>query len=248
MASQDRRDLPDFLDYLSSIDRLPFSRKRLLEIVAGATALGAIAPGAARGAVRHYTTMAAPSATPADTLVVAAPATPSTLDPESNVDIQTTDAIGMLYDSLIKFRTITDPQNPNVRREDLSFHSNEKYGWAVEGKLAESWELTKGGRKVIFTLKKGIKSNWGNQLTAKDVKYTWDRHFALKGVGGFFIGVLKLKSPDAVKVEGPYTISFETDNPNPVMLTMMANLYNPIFDATQCRRWPSRATSGRSIS
>jgi len=236
MASQDRRDLPELLDYLSSIEGLPFSRRRLFELAAGATALGAFAPGVARGATRQFTTLAAPSATPADTLVVAAPATPSTLDPESNVDIQTTDAIGMLYDSLIKFREIKDPQNPNVRREDLSFHKDEKYGWAVEGKLATSWELTKGGRKAIFTLKKGIKSNWGNELTAKDVKYTWDRHFALKGVGGFFIGVLKLKSPDAVKVEGPYTISFETDNPNPVMLTMMVNLYNPIFDGTKMKQ------------
>jgi len=108
--------------------------------------------------------------------------------------------------------------------------------------------LTKGGRKVIFTLKKGIKSNWGNELTAKDVKYTWDRHFALKGVGGFFIGVLKLKSPDAVKVEGPYTISFETDNPNPVMLTMMVNLYNPIFDGTKMQQVAKPGTSGRSTS
>src|SRR5438477_13211112 len=118
MASQDRRDLPDLLDYLSSIDRLPFSRKRLFEMVAGATALGAIAPGAARGAARHYTRMAAPSATAADTLVVAVPATPSTLDPDTNVDIQTTDAIGMLYDSLMQFPEVKAPQNPNVRRDD----------------------------------------------------------------------------------------------------------------------------------
>lgn len=233
MESRDRRDLPDLLDYLPSLDQLPFSRRRLLGMVAGATALGAIAPRMAQGATSRYTGTAALSATPSDILVVAAPATPSSLDSEFNVDIQTTDAIGMLYDSLVKFREITDPQNANVRREDLSFHKNEKYGWALEGKLAESWELQKGGAKAIFHLKKGIKSNWGNQLTAKDVKYTWDRHFALKGVGGFFIGVLKLPNPASVKVEGPYTVSFETPKPNPVMLTMMANLFNPIFDSTK---------------
>jgi peptide/nickel transport system substrate-binding protein len=141
----------------------------------------------------------------------------------------------MLYDSLVRFRPIRDPQNPNVRREDLAFHKNEKYGWALESKLASSWELEKGGAKAIFHLRKGVKSNWGNELTAKDVKYTWDRHFALKGVGGFFIGVLKLPNPASVKVEGPYTVSFETPRPNPVMLTMMVNLYNPIFDSTKLR-------------
>jgi peptide/nickel transport system substrate-binding protein len=209
-------------------------RRRLLALTAGLTGLGVLA-GAQRGfaAPARRTAPTFESATPKDTLVVAAPATPSSLDSEYNVDIQTTDAIGMLYDSLIQFRAIRDPQNGNVRREDLAFHKNEKYGWALEGKLASSWELQKGGAKAIFNLKKGIKSNWGNELTAKDVKYTWDRHFALKGVGGFFIGVLKLPNPGSVKVEGPYTVSFETPKPNPVMLTMMVNLYNPIFDSTK---------------
>ena len=104
-------------------------------------------------------------------------------------ELYLTDAIGMLYDSLVRFRPVKDSEDSAVRREDLAFHPTMKYGWALEGKLAQSWELTKGGRKAIFHLKKGIKSNWGNELTAKDVKWTWDRHFALKGVGGFFIGV-----------------------------------------------------------
>jgi len=229
----DRRPLVGLLESLAGDEEVSFDRRRLLAATAGiggAALLGAH-PGAA--ALRRLARSAAEAGTPSDTLVVAAPATPSTLDPESNVDIQTTDAIGMLYDSLVKFREIPDPTNKNVRREDLAFHPNEKYGWALEGKLAESWELQNGNRKAVFHLKKGIKSNWGNELTAKDVKWTWDRHFALKGVGGFFINVLKLPNKDAVKVEGPYTISFQTKHPNPVMLTMMANLYNPIFDSTK---------------
>jgi peptide/nickel transport system substrate-binding protein len=173
--------------------------------------------------------------TPSDTLVVVAPATPSSLDSEFNVDIQTTDAIGMLYDSLVEFATIPDPGDRDVRREDLAIHKNERYGWALRPKLATSWELADGGAKAIFHLRKGVKSNWGNELTADDVKYTWDRHFALKGVGGFFIGVLKLPNPQSVKVEGPYTVSFRTPHPNPVMLTMMVNLYNPIFDSKKMK-------------
>ena len=224
----------ELLEYLGRRANAGLSRRELLAFTAGATGLAALTR-ASRGFAAPLGAGVAriEVSTPKDTLVVAAPATPSSLDSEFNVDIQTTDAIGMLYDSLIQFKAIRDPQNPNVRREDLSFHKTEKYGWAVGGKLAESWEITKGGRKVVFQLKKGIKSSWGNELTAKDVKYTWDRHFALKGVGGFFIGVLKLPNPESVKIEGPYAISFETPKPNPVMLTMMVNLYNPIFDATK---------------
>jgi peptide/nickel transport system substrate-binding protein len=224
----------ELLEYMERRGKAGLSRRELLALTVGATGFAALTRANRGFAAPLGADVAGIEAkTPKDTLVVAAPATPSSLDSEFNVDIQTTDAIGMLYDSLIEFKTIRDPQNPNVRREDLAFHKTEKYGWAIEGKLAEGWEITKGGRKVIFQLKKGIKSNWGNGLTAKDVKYTWDRHFALKGVGGFFIGVLKLPNPDAVKVEGPYTVSFETPNPNPVMLTMMVNLFNPIFDSTK---------------
>ena len=229
-----RQHQREVVELLANADRLGLSRRQLLALVAGAggiAALGRTARGLA--APLQSQLFAAESATPSGTLVVAAPATPSSLDSEFNVDIQTTDAVGMLYDSLVKFRAIPDPDNSNVRREDLAFHKNEKYGWALEGKLAESWHLEKNGRKAVFQLRKGVKSNWGNELTAKDVKYTWDRHFALKGVGGFFIGVLKLPNPNSVKVEGPYTVSFETPKPNPVMLTMMVNLYNPIFDSTK---------------
>ena len=59
MESHDRRDLPDLLDYLPSLDQLPFSRRRLLGMVAGATALGAIAPRMAQGATSRYTGTAA---------------------------------------------------------------------------------------------------------------------------------------------------------------------------------------------
>jgi peptide/nickel transport system substrate-binding protein len=229
-----RQHQREVVELLANADRLGLSRRQLLALAAsagGIAVLGRATRGLAAPMQRHV--FAAESATPSGTLVVAAPATPSSLDSEFNVDIQTTDAIGMLYDSLVKFKTIRDPDNAHVRREDLAFHKNEKYGWALEAKLAESWHLEKGGRKAVFQLRKGVKSNWGNELTAKDVKYTWDRHFALKGVGGFFIGVLKLPNPSSVKVEGPYTVSFETPQPNPVMLTMMVNLYNPIFDSTK---------------
>lgn len=231
MDLYDRSELEELLEHMDRVDPAGFDRRRFLTILGGAAAAGAALAGPA-AAGRSLRAMVE-AKTPADTLVVAAPGTPSTLDAEFDVNIQTTDAIGMLYDSLVQFRPVKDSEDPAVRREDLAFHPREKYGWALEGKLARSWELTKGGRKAIFHLKRGVKSNWGNELTAKDVKWTWDRHFALKGVGGFFIGVLKLESPDAVRVEGPYSVSFETRNPNPVMLTMMVNLYNPIFDSTK---------------
>jgi peptide/nickel transport system substrate-binding protein len=226
----EREGLAELAERVAELEGRSFDRRKFLAAGAAGVAGAAIVGPAAAGRARQ---MAAEAKTPANVLVVAAPGTPSTLDSEFDVNIQTTDAIGMLYDSLVEFRRVRDRENRNVWREDLAFHPNERYGWALRPKLATSWELTKGGRKAIFHLRRGVKSNWGNELTARDVKYTWDRHFALKGVGGFFINVLKLESPAAVKVEGPYSVSFETRNPNPVLLTMMVNLYNPIYDSTK---------------
>ena len=51
----------------------------------------------------------------------------------------------------------------------------------MKGKLAESWELDPSGKRAVFKLREGVKSNWGNELTAEDVKWTWDRKFGLGG-------------------------------------------------------------------
>jgi hypothetical protein len=127
MSSRDPRDVSELLEYLHRIAEVGVSRRRLLAMTAGASGAAAVL-GARRGEAAVQT-RAGPlfeSKTPKDTLVVAAPGTPSTLDSEFDVNIQTTDAIGMLYDSLIRFKPIRDPENQNVRREDLSFHKTEK--------------------------------------------------------------------------------------------------------------------------
>ena len=50
----------------------------------------------------------------------------------------------------------------------------------MKGKLAESFELDPDGKFIRFQLRQGVKSNWGNELTADDVKWTWDRKFGLE--------------------------------------------------------------------
>ena len=87
----------------------------------------------------------------------------------------------------------------------------------------------------MFKLREGVMSNWGNELTAEDVKWTWDRKFGLAAIGGFYTKVSGLSRPEDVRVEGKYTISFNLDNPNPLILKIHPNLYNPIYDSTKCK-------------
>jgi peptide/nickel transport system substrate-binding protein len=170
----------------------------------------------------------------ANTLVIAAPATPQGLDIEFDVSLGSIDSLGALYEYMLAYDKIEDPNAPGVLREDTSVHTDKPNNLALRGRLAEKWEMTPDGRKATFKLREGVVSNWGNRFTAKDVKWTWDRKFNLKGQGLFQTAVLGLKSPDQIKVEGDYVVSFNLDQPNPLLLKQQCNLANPIYDATKC--------------
>ena len=168
--------------------------------------------------------------------MIAAPATPQSLDCNFDVSLGTFEAIAVLYDNLLEFKKIPDPKQPGAFREDTADHPDLPAGLAIQGKLAELFELDPGGKFIRFQLRQGIKSNWGNELTAEDVKWTWDRKFALGALGAFFLSTLGLENKDGVKVEGKYTVSINLDNPNPLLAKLQPNLYNPIYDLTKCKQ------------
>jgi peptide/nickel transport system substrate-binding protein len=171
----------------------------------------------------------------AKTLVIAAPATPLSLDVENSLSLGTIDTVGAFYDYLIEFATAPDPKVPGVMREDLAANPSLPGGYNLKGKLAESWEFSPDGKKATFTLRKGVVSNWGNPLTAKDVKYTFDRKFEVKGAGAFMTFVMGLPNKDAVKIESDYVVSFNLEKPNPILMIVSGHLANPIFDSKKCQ-------------
>ncbi|MBN9508801.1 MAG: ABC transporter substrate-binding protein [Alphaproteobacteria bacterium] len=180
------------------------------------------------------TTTRAEAAT-SSTLVIAAPATPQSLDSNFDVSLGTFEAVAALYDNLLEFKKIPDPKVPGASREDIADHPNLPAGLAIQGKLAQSFELDPAGRFIRFQLRPGVKSNWGNELTADDVKWTWDRKFGLKAIGGFYLSTLGLEKPEGVKVEGKYTVSINLDHPNPLLAKLQPNLYAPIYDSKKCK-------------
>ena len=172
---------------------------------------------------------------PAKTLVIASPATPQSLDIEDDNSLGTIDILGAVYEYLLGYEKIPDPNAPGVMREDTGVHSDRPNGLALQGRLAEKWTVSPDGLKATFVLREGIKSNWGNTLSAEDVKWTWDRKFHLKGQGTFQVSAVGLKSPDQVKIEGPNVVSFNLLKPNPVLLKQQCNLANPIYDSVKLK-------------
>lgn len=171
-----------------------------------------------------------------DTLVIASPATPQGLDIEFDVSLGSIDTLGALYEYMLGYEKMPDPHAPGVMREDTGVHPDKPNGLALKGKLAESWELAPDGRKATFKLREGVKSNWGNPFTAKDVKWTWDRKFNLKGQGLFQTAVLGLHKPDQIRIEGDHAVSFNLEKPNPLLLKQQCNLANPIYDSVKLKQ------------
>ena len=50
---------------------------------------------------------------------------------------------------------------------------------AVMGRWAESWKSSSDGLTWTFALKKGIKSEAGNEMTCEDHRWSWERGFEM---------------------------------------------------------------------
>ncbi len=170
------------------------------------------------------------------TLVIASPATPQGLDGEYDVSLGTVDSTGALYDNLIAFAKIPDPASPDVMREDIAVHPELPNGLALQPRLAAKWEIAPDGKRVTFTLREGVKSNWGNTLTAEDVRYSWERRLNSKGNGTFMARMLGVSDASQIKVESPQVISFELPKPTPLILKLHCNLAAPIYDGTKLKQ------------
>lgn len=83
--------------------------------------------------------------------------------------------------------------------------------------LATSWVRTPDGKGWRFTLRQDVKFFSGNPLTADDVKWTFDRIFAVKDQTAFYIG-----NVSGVAVVDPYTVDIVLKTPSEPILDILA--------------------------
>lgn len=116
----------------------------------------------------------------------------------------------------------------------------------LEPEAAESWAVSDEGKTYTFKLKKGIKFTNGKELTAEDVKFTFERildpaigavtswvfadHFA--GAEDMKSG--KVKTLDSIKVIDPYTVSITLEAPFAPFLKQIATGYGSIYPREAC--------------
>jgi peptide/nickel transport system substrate-binding protein len=93
----------------------------------------------------------------------------------------------------------------------------------VENDLAESWQRT-NDTTYVFKLRKGVR--WhnkapvnGRELTAEDVKYTYERALTIKGNGNRYL----LEAIDKIETPDKHTVIFKLKEPNAWFIDQLAS-------------------------
>jgi len=118
-----------------------------------------------------------------DTLTWAAYGGVDTMDPSIGYDVEAGRVIQNMYDRLVAYNGSSTDLVPS---------------------LATKWDVSKDGKTYTFYLRKGVKFHDGTEVTAKDVKYSFDRMLKInKGPAWIYTQDLDANS---VKVIDDYTV------------------------------------------
>jgi peptide/nickel transport system substrate-binding protein len=178
------------------------SRREALKVSGAALALGAAQLGRAPRPAEAQTPKKG------GVLRLTFQADPLHFDPHQTISFVTMVPLSFLYSRLVKVKA-----GPSVK----------PMTYPIEPDLAESWTQT-NDTTYVFKLKKGVR--WhprppvnGRELTAADVKYTYDRFLTITGNPNKPV----LEYVDKVEAPDKYTVKFTLKEPNAWFLDLLAS-------------------------
>jgi peptide/nickel transport system substrate-binding protein len=178
-----------------------FTRRELLK-TGGALALAGALSGAAPGRVEAQTPKRG------GTLRLTLITDPVGFDPQQTISFATMVPLSFVYSRLVKVKA-----GPGVK----------PMTYPIEADLAESWTQP-NDTTYVFKLRKGVR--WhpkppvnGRELTAEDVKYTYERFLTIKGNPNRPV----LESIEKIETLDKYTVKFTLSEPNAWFLDLLAS-------------------------
>ena len=99
------------------------------------------------------------------------------------------------------------------------------YAMKPQPQLATSWKMT-DPTTYVFQLRKGVKFHNGDEMTAEDVKYSYDRIIDPKVGSG---GRGDLIAIDTIEVVDKYTVRFKLKYPSGPFVTALGGKYNAVI-------------------
>lgn len=168
------------------------------------------------------------SASTKDTITVAAGATPPELDWDTSFAGEATQSYNNLYETALRWKRVPfEAAGPGATTPDYS---------VVEPQLAEDFEFSPDGKKLVLRFRKGVLSHAGNELTAEDFLYTRQRTLGTKGISTLVFSSQGLKSEANFKILDKYTIETTIDTPNPLLLWCNTNIFFNILDKKEMEK------------
>ena len=157
----------------------------------------------------------------AETLVIAATDVPEGFDGDA-LRPGTQAVVPQIYENLTRYGRKIDENGREVLDPSK-----------IEGHLAESWTVSDDGLRYVFKLREGVKSPYGNELTADDVVWSWAKSRDQKRTGNFIANVANV---DTVEKVSEYEVAFTLTAPSSIFLNTLT-LYVPgIYDSTEMKK------------
>jgi len=195
------------------------SRRQALQLGLGLTAAGLLQACTPFGA-------STPARQRKTTLKIGASAAVANLDKDPRGFLSRGDntAAVNLYDSLVGFATkpaalgssVMDPSRP-------------------VGKLAESWTVSPDGKTYTFKLRKGVMSQYGNELTSADVVWTHNRDVTANLNAEVDNKIVGLPAGGVQAIDN-YTVQYTLSQPSLIFIPVWYAILLAIYDSTEAQK------------
>lgn len=109
----------------------------------------------------------------------------------------------------------------------------------LEPGLAESWEVSKDGKKIVFTLREGLKWSDGEPMTTDDIIFSYEKIYFNDKIPSGLKDTLRVgmsREFPKLKKSTVAELNFQLPNPSLLLLDLLAEsrFYRLIFCRTLC--------------
>ena len=172
---------------------------------------------------------ASSSAKASDTIVIAIPGTPQGVDLDFNSGPQTWTMVVQVMGVMMPWARVKYPYPPaggvdNNKIKGFTYPDFANLRMASTG-LLRSCELKNGGKLGVYNIRPGVKSAWGNELTADDILFRVHRANANKAISKFMIDVMNAPNNEQWKKIDKYTVHITSPTPMPLICETNSNNY-----------------------